>query len=568
MSANPNSSARIFLSYRRDDVPDAVDRIADRLRERFGKTAIFVDIESIGAGEKWREALTRALDECEAVLIIIGPHWLRKASDAESLALDDPDDLVRNEIATALSRDISVIPILWGDAEFPPSDALPSEVCGMTEYQAFSIRREHFESDVRLLLGRVEAQVRMFASFGRRIGAFFIDLLPALAITIAIGWSFLPTFWVLLVAYHWLLVGTTGRTLGKLVMGTRVESSQPTLVRWLFALARPLLGYPILLLSGLGAIQLVLHPQHVAIHDRLFRANVVQVRRRPVAAGLRGIDRVSYSFDEWLFKLLVRMGLGFVIVWANSFFGTDRPVQWMQDKLNGFLNPQSHETDARTVSDPTSVASPTTTTAPPIANVSAGGTTSGGMLGGAGIAGTGTLLAVLPPLIVGLVLATVSVTIYEGVTPAPFGLFTSQDALSIKQIMDQIGVTEEQAQLVITLAVNANANGELVLAEAIEWANYVKGASVTDSLWAVNVTGISFTAVGGNTAATINPANTGVTVTYSVSGTDGYFDSGSLQTDSSGKVFFYIPAGESGVTDKITVTAVLSGINAATSFTW
>ena len=93
MNADPNSSARIFLSYRRSDVPDAADRIADRLRKRFGTPAVFVDISSIAAGEKWQEALDKALDASEAILIVIGPRWLRQAENGESLALDDPDRL-------------------------------------------------------------------------------------------------------------------------------------------------------------------------------------------------------------------------------------------------------------------------------------------------------------------------------------------------------------------------------------------------------------------------------------------------------------------------------------------
>lgn len=187
MNNDSNSFVRIFLSYRRDDVPDAVDRIADRFRERFGKESVFVDIASIEAGKKWRDELIRALDKCDALLIVIGARWLRKAKGGNKLALDNPDDLVRKEISTALSRDISIIPILWGDAKFPSKEALPPEVRGMTEYQAFSIRRERFESDMHLLLERVEAQVRMFATLGRRLSAFIIDLLPALAITSAIG---------------------------------------------------------------------------------------------------------------------------------------------------------------------------------------------------------------------------------------------------------------------------------------------------------------------------------------------------------------------------------------------
>jgi len=393
MNNDSNPFVRIFLSYRRDDVPDAVDRIADRLRERFGTQSVFVDIVSIDAGKKWRDVLTSALDKCDALLIVIGSRWLRKAKGSKEFALNNPDDLVRKEITTALSRDISIIPILWGDAKFPSKEALPPEVRGMTEYQAFSIRRERFESDMHLLLERVEAQVRMFASLGRRLGAFIIDLFPALAITSATGGNFWM-FWGLLVVYHWLLVGAFGRTLGKLLMGTRVESSQPPLERWIFALARPIFGYPIMVFSGIGAIQLILHPQHVAIHDRLFHTHVLQTRRLPWAAGLGRIDGISYSFDEWLFKLLAGAGLGSLMQWAESFFGIDQPVNWVRKIFGRFR----------------------------------GGATSGIHSGVGAVGVVGTLLVVAPPLIVGFLLTALIGLVAGGATysavaaPAPTNL--------------------------------------------------------------------------------------------------------------------------------------------------
>lgn len=250
----------------------------------------------------------------------------------------------------------------------------------MAEYQAFSIRREHFESDIHLLLERVEAQVRMFASLGRRLGAFIIDLLPALAITFASGGNFWM-FWAFLVLYHWLLVGFFRQTLGKLLMGIRVESSQPPLKRWIFALARPLFGYPIMVFSGIGAIQLILHPQHVGIHDRLFHTQIRQIRKLPWAAGLGRIDRISYSFDEWLLKLLAGVGLGSIMQWAGSFFGIDQPVKWVRNIFKNF----------------------------------GVGTASSTQIG-TGIASVGTLLVVAPPLVVGLVLTVLLTSLVSGVT--------------------------------------------------------------------------------------------------------------------------------------------------------
>ena len=53
----------------------------------------------------------------------------------------------------------------------------------------------------------------------------------------------------------------------------------------------------------------------------------------------------------------------------------------------------------------------------------------------------------------------------------------------------------------------------------------------------------------------------GVTVTYSVLGTDGYQDSDSLISNFSGTIYFDIPGGEAGVSDTVTVEVPEWGSN-------
>jgi hypothetical protein len=156
------------------------------------------------------------------------------------------------------------------------------------------------------------------------------------------------------------------------------------------------------------------------------------------------------------------------------------------------------------------------------------------------------------------------------------GIFNLTAALAAAQqiranaqaVQDQAGVSAEEANLAMELAILNNANGEFVLAEAVDRAQAIRDASETDPDDAYFVTGIAILGAGGTTTARITPQFSGVTVQYSVSGTDGYYDSGTLQTNGAGQVSFSIPAGGSGVTDTIAVTAVLSGASASTQFTW
>ena len=47
--------AKITISYRRDDSMDITGRIFDRLTSRYGREAVFRDIDSIPPGRDFRE---------------------------------------------------------------------------------------------------------------------------------------------------------------------------------------------------------------------------------------------------------------------------------------------------------------------------------------------------------------------------------------------------------------------------------------------------------------------------------------------------------------------------------
>ncbi|MGQ0814616.1 MAG: Ig-like domain-containing protein [Gemmatimonadota bacterium] len=141
-------------------------------------------------------------------------------------------------------------------------------------------------------------------------------------------------------------------------------------------------------------------------------------------------------------------------------------------------------------------------------------------------------------------------------------------AAVIQKVAVQAQLDGGNALLATKIAVAANANHELDVTEAIQKGNVIRNALSTDSPNAANVTAISFTAVGATTAAAVTPAFANVTVSYTVSGTDGYFLSGTARTDGSGRVSFAIEPGQSGVKDTISVTAVVAGITRTTVYTW
>jgi hypothetical protein len=115
---------KIFISYRRDDSDKTCEAIYQRLTARFGKGSVFRDTYSIPFGEDFRQYIIRELQQCDIQLVVIGPRWLT-ISEGRQRRLDNPDDLVRFEVETALQRGIPVTPVIVDGGEMPHSDQLP-----------------------------------------------------------------------------------------------------------------------------------------------------------------------------------------------------------------------------------------------------------------------------------------------------------------------------------------------------------------------------------------------------------------------------------------------------------
>lgn len=144
---------KTFISYRRKDSTAVAERMADRLFTHFGEAAVFKDVNSISVGTDFRHALDQALDACDCLLSIIGPHWLGEDSTQSVRRIDDPKDFVRLEVATALYRQISTIPVLVEGAIMPSQSELPRDLIGLVDLQALTIRHDpDFHRDVDYLI--------------------------------------------------------------------------------------------------------------------------------------------------------------------------------------------------------------------------------------------------------------------------------------------------------------------------------------------------------------------------------------------------------------------------------
>ena len=184
---------KIFISYRRDDAAATAGRVFDWLARQFGRDRIFLDTDKIAAGDDFPRALEERLAASDALLAVIGPQWLTIA-DARGPRLNQPEDYVRREIATALARGTRVIPVLVGGARMPAADELPEPLRPLAHRNAATLHDATFERDFEVLVDDILGRPRGFVRreldrFQRlaRVATWSAFAAPAIAIILALA---------------------------------------------------------------------------------------------------------------------------------------------------------------------------------------------------------------------------------------------------------------------------------------------------------------------------------------------------------------------------------------------
>jgi formylglycine-generating enzyme required for sulfatase activity len=139
--------AGIFINYRRDDAPGVAGRLGDRLAKSFSRRAIFMDVDAMRPGLDFVKQLEEQVSKCDVLLAIIGPNWAKAADEKGQRRLDSDRDYVRIEIASALKREIPVIPVLVNGATMPAEDDLPGDLKPLVNRHALELRHTRFDGD-------------------------------------------------------------------------------------------------------------------------------------------------------------------------------------------------------------------------------------------------------------------------------------------------------------------------------------------------------------------------------------------------------------------------------------
>ena len=90
------------------------------------------------------------------LIAVIGNHWLISSGAKGGRRLSNPDDFVRLEIATALKRNVRVIPVLVDGAPMPRASDLPDDLKSLVRRNAVEISHTRFNADSERLVAALE----------------------------------------------------------------------------------------------------------------------------------------------------------------------------------------------------------------------------------------------------------------------------------------------------------------------------------------------------------------------------------------------------------------------------
>jgi len=152
-------NTKIFISYRRDEAEEEADRLYNGLCRHFDHNQIFRDIDSIEPGEDFVEVIQHAVGCCNILIAIIGKTWLNITDNIGFRRLDNPEDFVRLEIATALERNILVIPVLIQGAKMPDSRELPETLVKLGRRHALEFTSDGWEHEVGGLIQTLKSAI-------------------------------------------------------------------------------------------------------------------------------------------------------------------------------------------------------------------------------------------------------------------------------------------------------------------------------------------------------------------------------------------------------------------------
>lgn len=115
-----------------------------------------MDVDSIPAGQDFREYIRYSVQQCDVLVAVIGKSWLTSVDEHGRRRLDDPHDFVRLEVEAALERRIPCIPLLIGTTKMPQITELAEPLQELTYRHSLTVRPgKDFRRDIQDLIDNI-----------------------------------------------------------------------------------------------------------------------------------------------------------------------------------------------------------------------------------------------------------------------------------------------------------------------------------------------------------------------------------------------------------------------------
>ena len=147
---------KIFLCYRREDTQWFARSVYQSLASKYGREQVFRDIDSTPAGVRFSTWIESRVGQCDVMVVLIGHAWSSAAHHSGQRRLESPKDWVRQEIETALGRDIPIIPVRVQGAPMPSEDELPLSIAELAGFQSAEVTDSRWDFDVDLLIRAID----------------------------------------------------------------------------------------------------------------------------------------------------------------------------------------------------------------------------------------------------------------------------------------------------------------------------------------------------------------------------------------------------------------------------
>jgi SIR2-like domain/TIR domain len=116
-----------------------------------------MDVKSIQFGVDFVTEINRVIASSEVVVALIGPNWA--VSREGHRRLDDPDDLVRREVAAAMAAAregrTRLIPVIAANARVPSDADLPDDLIGLRRINAVQLSTDYYDESVKRVVTSV-----------------------------------------------------------------------------------------------------------------------------------------------------------------------------------------------------------------------------------------------------------------------------------------------------------------------------------------------------------------------------------------------------------------------------